>query len=128
MPHLRRPGPLSPRSPSVLTYCAHTVLQYGNTEGNRPEDETPEEPIMDITAKFLDIPTISRAEHYARVESGEKATGRYAFIVMGMDGLRYLWDVRDEDDQQIDFGRASGPTMAQIAAKGRGATFFVSEF
>ena len=118
-----RPGP-----PPALTYCAQTVLQYGNTEGNRPEDETPEEPTMDITAKFLDIPTISRAEHNARVERGERAAGVYAYITMGMDGLRYLWDVRDEDDQQIDFGRASGPTMAQVAAKGRGATFFVSEF
>ena len=47
---------------------------------------------------------------------------------MGMDGLRYHWDVRDEDDQQIAYGRASGPTMAQIAAKDHGATFFVEEF
>lgn len=75
-----------------------------------------------------DLPTISRAEHYARVESGEKAAGRYAFVTMGLDGLRYLWDVRDENDEQVEFGRASGPTMAQLAAKRHGATFLVEEF
>lgn len=82
----------------------------------------------DITAKFLNIPFISRAEHNGRIESGERASGVYAYITMGMDGLRYSWDVRDEDDQQIAYGSSSGPTMAQIAAKDRGATFFVSEF
>lgn len=100
------------------------MLQYGNTEGNRPEDETPEEPDMNAT----DLPTIARAEHNARIERGEQATGRYAYITMGMDGLRYLWDVRDENDQQVEFGRASGPTMARIAARGLGATFIVTEF
>lgn len=83
---------------------------------------------MDITAKFLNIPFISRAEHNARIERGERASGIYAYIVMSMDGLRYIWDVRDEDDQQIAYGSSSGPTMAQIAAKDRGATFFVEEF
>lgn len=81
-----------------------------------------------ITANFLDTPFIPRNEHNARINNGEKATGTYAYITLSMDGLRYHWDVRDENDRQIDFGRASGPTMAQIAAKRLGATFFVSEF
>lgn len=109
-------------SPSVLTYCAQTVLQYGNTEGNRPEDETPKEPDMTTIA------TITRTEHNTRIESGEQATGRYAYIGHTMDGTLATFDVRDEDDVQIAYGAAMSELSAQDQAVEHGATFFVSEF
>ena len=80
------------------------------------------------TTAAQDLPTVPRAEHNERIARGEKAAGPYAYVTMGMDGLTYLWDARDENDQQVEFGRASGPTMARIAAKRLGATFIVTEF
>lgn len=74
------------------------------------------------------IPTITRAENNARIERGEQASGRYAYIGYTMDGTLATFDVRDEDDQQIAYGAAMSALSAQDQAVERGATFFVTEF
>lgn len=74
------------------------------------------------------IATISRAENNARIESGEQAPGRYAYIGYTMDGTLATFDVRDEDDVQIAYGPAMSELSARDQAVKYGATFFVSEF
>lgn len=49
-------------------------------------------------------------------------------LARGLAHLTHFYDLRDAHDQQIGFGRASGPTMARIKAERAGATFFVDEF
>lgn len=75
--------------------------------------------------------TITRSQHKARAASGAAAPGIYAHICsdvsFSLTHLTHFYDLRDEHDQQIGFGRASGPTMAQIKAERAGATFFVDE-
>lgn len=74
------------------------------------------------------IPTIDRMENNARIESGEQASGRYAYIGYTMDGTLATFDVRDEDDEQIAYGVAISELSAKDQAVERGATFFVTEF
>jgi len=74
------------------------------------------------------IPTISRAEHSARIERGEQAASRYAYIGYTMDGTLATFDVRDEDDRQIAYGGAMSELSAKDQAVERGAAFFVEEF
>lgn len=76
--------------------------------------------------------TITRTQHNERVASGAPAPGLYAYICsavgFSLPHLTHFYDLRDAHDQQIGFGRASGPTMARIKAERAGATFFVDEF
>lgn len=78
-----------------------------------------------------DLPLITRTEHNERLVRGEKASGRYAFI------CTYFWvgspvthvvDVRDENDEQIDYFGVTSAKAAQTKARAAGATYTVSEF
>lgn len=77
------------------------------------------------------LPVISRAEHNARIERGEKASGPYAFVFTRrttiQEHLTHSFDLRTEDDQYVTSGAANGPTMARSKAKRLGATFIVDE-
>lgn len=77
------------------------------------------------------LPTISRATHRSRIERGEAASGRYAFIFPRATTIRehltHSFHVKDENDRLVEWGAASGPTMARLAAKSAGATFIVDE-
>lgn len=82
-----------------------------------------------VTTDITALPTITRAEHNARMERGEKASGIYAYVFLSMDGVKHVMDLRDENDEQIDFGSTHmGALMARVAAKRADATFIVEEF
>lgn len=75
------------------------------------------------------LPTIGRAAHCARVERGERAPGRYAYVFPRVtaiqEHLTHSYHVADEDDQYVVSGAANGPSMARLKAKSAGATFIV---
>ena len=80
------------------------------------------------TANATDLPVVSRADHYARADSGTPATGIYAFVAPGMDAGTWIVDVRDTTDQQIAFDRRHSASAAIATAVQLGATFIVDEF
>ncbi len=77
------------------------------------------------------LPTISRSIHGTRVARGEKASGTYALVFSRMVAIRphltHSFEVRDENDQYLTCGAATGIEMARSRAKASGATFIVDE-
>lgn len=77
------------------------------------------------------LPTISRAAHRARIERGEVAVAPYAVVFLRVSTIRehltHSFRVMDENDQLVEWGAASGPSMAREKAKRAGATFIVDE-
>lgn len=74
------------------------------------------------------LPTVTRADYYARVDSGTPAAGIYALVSPGMDAGMWIVDVRDTADQQITFDRRNSESAAIASAVQHGATFIVDEF
>lgn len=75
------------------------------------------------------LPTISAADHRARIERGERASGPYAHVFPRataiQEHLTHSYRLSDADDQYVTSGAASGPSMARLKAKQAGATFIV---